>query len=99
MAATGERRVTVFALVLAVVALAVLIGDKVVNDRVAENEAWDLLLLVFSAIALVCGVAVIVSQRRRRRAEEAEPVIDLRERLGHLVDLDDRFVDEELNIG
>jgi hypothetical protein len=97
MAATrNDQRVLVIALVLALVAMAVMIGDKLTNADIANRETFDLLQLVFSAVALVCGVVVIV--RHRRRPPEDDQVIDLRERLHDLVDLDDTTVDEELRL-
>ena len=98
MAATrNEQRFLVIALVLALVAMGVLVGDKLTNADIANRETFDLLQLIFSGIALVCGVAVIV-RYRRRRPEPDDQVIDLRERLGDLVDLDDTAVDEELRV-
>jgi hypothetical protein len=95
MAATrDERRFMTVALVLSLVAIAVMVGDKISNPDIANRETFDLLQLVFSVIALVCGVAVIV--RARRHPKEDTQVIDLRERLNGLVDLDDVAIDEAM---
>ncbi len=95
MAATDhERRFLVVALVLSLVAVAVLVGDKITNPDIAHRQTFDLLQLIFAAIALGCGVVVMVRLRRRPQADEQ--VVDLRERLGDLVDLDDVHIDKAM---
>jgi hypothetical protein len=95
MAATrDERRFMVVALVLSLVAIAVMVGDKISNPDIANRQTFDLLQLIFAVLALVFGVAVIV--RARRRPPEDTTVIDLRERLGDFVDLDDEATDEAM---
>jgi hypothetical protein len=95
MAATrDERRFMIVALVLTLVAIAVMVGDKISNPDIANRQTFDLLQLIFSALALVFGIAVIV--RARRHPEEDTQVIDLRERLGGFVDLDDVVIDEAM---
>jgi hypothetical protein len=98
MAATDhERRLLVVALALALVAVALLVGDKITNSDIAHRQTFDLLQLVFATIALGCGVVVMV--RLRRKPHEDEQVIDLRERLGDLVDLDDVHIDKAMHVG
>jgi hypothetical protein len=92
-----EKRFLLVALVLSLVAIAVMVGDKLTNSDIVHRQAYDLLELVFATVALVCGVVVIV--RLRRRAEPDEQVIDLRERLHGLVDLDDENVDRAMDVG
>lgn len=89
-----ERRFMVVALVLSLVAIAVMVGDKISNADIANRQTFDLLQLVFAVLALGFGVAVIV--RARRRPEEDTQVIDLRERLGGFVDLDDEATDDAM---
>lgn len=90
-----DRRFMGAAFALCLVALALMIGDRVANTDIAYRRTFDILEVTFSGIALVAGVLVVRSIRRRRREAEAE-VIDLRERLGDLVDLDDSHVMKEL---
>jgi hypothetical protein len=85
MAATRtDRRFLVFAWVLSLVALAVLISDKVNNPHIENRQTFDLLQLIFASIALVCGIALIVRSHQHDKAykdAEDDYVIDLRERL------------------
>lgn len=94
-ATRSQQRVLVAALILSLVGLAVMVGDKITNADIANRETFDLLQLVFSVLALLFGIAVIV--KAHRRAERPEPVIDLRERLSGLVDLDDTITDRAMN--
>ena len=91
-----EKRFLLVALVLSLVAIAVMVGDKLTNADIVHRQTFDLLELVFASIALVCGVAVIVQMRRR--PEPDEQVIDLRERLDGLVDLDDVNVEHAMDV-
>jgi Tfp pilus assembly protein PilN len=92
-----EKRFLLVALVLSMVAIAVMVGDKLANSDIAHRQTFDLLELIFATIALVCGVVVIV--QLRRRPEPDEQVIDLRERLDGLVDFDDTNVDQTMDAG
>lgn len=96
-ATRSQQRVLVAALILSLVGLAVMVGDKITHADIANRETFDLLQLVFAVLALVLGVAVIVKARRTVIAPE--PVIDLRERLSGLVDLDDTITDRAMNPG
>jgi hypothetical protein len=78
----GQNRTTVIALVLALAALGVMTADKIMNPDIVNRETFDLLQLVFSSIALVLGIVVIVQARRTRTSSDDDDyVIDLRERL------------------
>jgi hypothetical protein len=79
-ATTSENRNIVIALVLALAALGVMTADKLMNADIENRETFDLLQFVFSSIALLLGVIVIVRARRHAKAED-DLVIDLRERL------------------
>jgi hypothetical protein len=82
--ASKEQRNIVIALVLALAALGVMIADKLMNPDIVNRETFDLLQFIFSVIALVLGVAVIVQARRHAKEHEHDDddlVIDLRERL------------------
>jgi Tfp pilus assembly protein PilN len=97
MAATDhEKRFLLVALVLSLVAIAVMVGDKLTNSDIAHRQTFDVLQLIFASIALVCGVVVIV--QARRRPEPDEQIIDLRERLDGLVDLDDVETDRAMDV-
>jgi hypothetical protein len=97
MAATDhEKRFLLVALVLSLVAIAVMVGDKLTNADIANRQTFDLLELVFASVALVLGVVVIV--QARRKPEPDEQVIDLRERLDGLVDLDDVATDRAMDV-
>ncbi len=62
MAATDhEKRFLLVALVLSLVAIAVMVGDKMTNSDIAHRQTFDLLELVFASIALV-------ARRGRHRA-------------------------------
>jgi hypothetical protein len=96
MAATErDERFLVIALILSIVAIVAMVSDKIFNPDIVNRELFDLLQFVFSLSALVFGVIVIV--QTRRRPEPDESVIDLRERLGALVDLDDVEIDRALD--
>jgi hypothetical protein len=96
MAATErDERFLVIALILSIVAIVAMVSDKIFNPDIVNRELFDLLQFVFSLSALVFGVIVIV--QTRRRSEPDESVIDLRERLGALVDLDDVEIDRALD--
>jgi uncharacterized membrane protein len=91
-----EKRFLLAALVLCLVAIVVMVGDKLTNSDIVHRQTFDLLELLFATVALVCGVVVIV--QLRRRPEPDEQVIDLRERLDGLVDLDDANVDRAMDV-
>lgn len=96
MAATErDERFLVVASVISIVAVVAMVSDKILNPNIVNRELFDLLQFVFSTSALVFGVIVIVQMRRRPKADE--PVIDLRERLADLVDLDDVEIDRALD--
>jgi hypothetical protein len=96
-ATKDEHGFLVVALVLALFAAVVLLGDKLTHPHIAHRQTFDLWQLVFSTIALLSGVVVLVQMRRRRPAVD-EPVIDLRERLTGFVDLDDVEVDRAMHV-
>jgi hypothetical protein len=93
-AARHDQRVVVTALVLSLVAIVVMAGDKLTNPDIVNRQTFDLLQLVFAVIALAAGVAVLVRSRRSR--SDDEPVIDLRERLADHVDIDDVATDHAM---
>jgi len=95
-ARSSDRRILIAALALSLVALVVMIGDKLANPDIVNRETFDLLQLVFSAIALTAGVVVVV--RAARRPAEDDQIIDLRERLADLVDIDDAAIDEAMDV-
>jgi hypothetical protein len=96
----SEKRVLVGALVLAVVGLVLVVGDRLGNTDVADRALLDGLQLAFAIAALVCGIAVVVRHRRRSEiAARDDQIIDLRERLNGYVDLDDEAVEAELRVG
>jgi hypothetical protein len=77
---SGNRNI-VIALVLAVAALGVMTADKLMNPDIVNRDTFDLWQFVFSSIALVLGIIVIVQARRHSKDEDDDVVIDLRERL------------------
>jgi hypothetical protein len=87
-----DQRFLVVALIFSLVAVAVMVSDNIVN-----RQTFDLLQLIFSVVALVCGV-IVIARARRRPSDEDEQVIDLRERLVGLVDLDDVDVDRAMDV-
>jgi hypothetical protein len=96
----NDKHVLVSALVLALVGLVLVVGDRFRNADIANRERFDLLLLGSAVVAMACAVGVVVRNRRRRAdVDEDDQVIDLRERLGDLVDLDDVAVEAELRLG
>jgi hypothetical protein len=94
--ARKDQRVVVAALVLSLVAIVVMAGDKLTNPDIVNRQTFDLLQLVFSVVALIAGIAVLVRGYRSRTDEE--PVIDLRERLADHVDIDDVLTDHAMDV-
>jgi hypothetical protein len=90
-----DRRFLWAALALCLIGVGLMIGDRVAHADIANRKTFDALQLAFSGIALVTGALVVRSIRRRRLEAERE-VVDLRERLGDLVDVDDTVVMREL---
>jgi hypothetical protein len=97
MAATEDgKRFPLVALVLCLVAIGLLVADKISNPDIAHRHTFDVLQLIFAAVALVLGVVVLL-RARHESADDDDHVIDLRERLGGFVDLDDVDVDRAMD--
>jgi hypothetical protein len=91
------RGILMAALVLAWIATGLAVVGALTDPDRSDDATVRLVQLALAVVALACGVAVVV-RARRERAESEDEVIDLRERLGGLVDLDDVAVDAELGI-
>jgi len=96
-----RSKLVIAALVLALVALAGLALDTLTAHRTDSTDGtrpFELLLLGCAAVGLVCVIVMIVRNRPPGEvADDGEPPIDLRERLGPYVDLDDRTIDRRMD--
>jgi drug/metabolite transporter (DMT)-like permease len=93
-----RSKLVLAALVLALLALTGLAADTLVNERTAETRPFELVLLACAGAGLVCVIVMIFRGRTVAPADDDEPPIDLRERLGPYVDLDDRGIDREMGV-
>lgn len=92
-----RSKLVIAALVLALLALAGLAADTLLNDSTARTRPFELLLLAFAGAGLVCVIVMIFRGRTPEAHDDGEPDIDLRERLRPYVDLDDLSIDQRMD--
>lgn len=92
-----RSKLVIAALVLALLALAGLAADTLLNDHTAGTRPFELVLLAFAGAGLVCVIVMIFRGRTPEVSDDGEPDIDLRERLGPYVDLDDDIIDRRMD--